>query len=415
MKHRHRSSWLLLLLSALLINLACSSDGTTSNPDSHVGSDAGADAIDGTDQSGADAIDGTYQSVWIGVDDFINEQMATAQIAGLAVGVVSGGEVVFTGSYGLANIEQNRPVTGDTPFMLASVSKTVTATALMQTVEKGQIDLNQEVGTYVTFEVDNPRVDGESIIMMHLATHTSGIKDNWDNIPYGEGDSNIGLGEFVEGYIVPGGDWYDALDNFHPWAPGTEYDYGNVATALAGYVIEVVAETPFDDFCETHIFKPLGMSNTGWHLADFDPDDVAMPYKWSGGEFAAYGHYGYPDYPDGQLRSSVSDLSRFLIAIMQGGVLDGTRILEQATIETMLTPQVPAIAPTQMVYWYQTEIDGRTVIGHNGGDDGVATEMFFDPELRIGVILLMNVDRTTVVEDAAAKIEVLLFERAAEL
>jgi len=192
--------------------------------------------------------------------------------------------------------------------------------------------------------------------------------------------------------------------------PGESYDYCNVATALAGYVVETVGTQPFDDHCDAEIFAPLSMDDTGWHLADFDPDDVAMPYRNTPSGFVAYGHFGYPDYPDGQLRTSAADLGRFLAAISSGGELDGGRILEAGTVEELLTAQVPEVDATQYVYWYATTVVGRSVIGHNGGDNGVATEMYFDPETGVGVVVLANVDWGQTMEPAIEAIEERLFE-----
>jgi len=265
------------------------------------------------------------------------------------------------------------------------------------------------------FAVDNPRTEDEVITVLHLVTHTSAIRDNWGNMPYAQGDSPIALGEFLEGYLVAGGPWYDANNNFYDYLPGETYNYGNVASALAGYLPEATTGVPLDDQCDADLFAPLGMDHTGWHLADFDAADVAMPYAWTGSQYMAYGHFGYPDYPDGQLRTSVNDLAAFLAAITGGGELDGARVLESATVDEMLSPQVPDVDPTQFVFWYQTSIAGRTVVGHNGGDQGVATEMYFSSDSGIGVIVLMNVDWGFLNEPAVVAIEELLFETAEAL
>ena len=367
------------------------------------------------DDTGPRSDDTGTDEAWADVSADIEELRAAANIAGLAVAVTRPGEVVWTQGFGLADVEAERPVSTDTPFMLASVSKTVTGVAVMHAIESGDLTLDTDINTRLPFEVDNPQVDDETILLRHLVTHTSGIRDNWGNMPYSDGDSPHALGDFLEGYLVAGGKWYSATDNFNAIPPGTAFDYSNVATALAGYTVEATTGSAFDDYCDAHIFDVLGMESTGWHLADFADDTVAMPYAYSNGEHVAYGHYGYPDYPDGQLRSSINDLSRFLAAISNGGEIDGDRVLSEETVEALLSPQVPSVTSTQFVFWYGSSSQGRSLIGHSGSDLGVATDMAFEPETGNGVILLMNIGWDDPVRESAAEIIALLFERAESL
>jgi len=332
------------------------------------------------------------QGPWSDAADFIEEQMAMAHIPGLAVAVTRPGEVLWTGAFGLANRETNLEVTADTPFMLASVSKTVTAAAVMHAWQEGDFDLDDDINTLLPFIVDNPRVEGEEISVRHLVSHTSGIKDNWGQMPYADGDSPHSLGAYLEGYLVQGGSWFHATKNFYENMPGTAREYGNIATALAGFVVEATTDTPFDEYSKAYIFDVLSMENTGWHLADFDPATVAMPYEYVNGQYEALGHYGYADYPDGQLRCSVADLARFLAAISNQGQLGEVQILKPETVAEMLSPQFSSVDKGQLVFWYESTVAGRAVIAHNGGDKGVATQMVFSPETGIGVIVLTNTD-----------------------
>lgn len=359
------------------------------------------------------------------LDLLVEGQMEAASIPGLGAALVSQGEVVWSKGYGLRSVSPSRPALADTPFMLASVSKTVTATAVMQLVEDGVLALDDDIDDILGFPVDNPRVPGDEVITVrHLLTHTSGLAD--DDFVYGGypgepdslyvlGDSPIALGTFLEGYYVPGGDWYDADTNFTPNAPGTSYLYSNVATALLGHLVEASTGTPLDDWCDANIFAPLAMANTGWHLADFSASAVAMPYESFGGAFYEYGQYGYPDYPNGQLRSSAADLARYLAAYANGGALGPVRILEESTVDAMLTVQFPSVDPTQGLSWYYETIAGRDVVGHNGGDYGVTTDMFFDPATGDGAIVLVNVDDSGAVVKAMSRIEEALFRLGASL
>jgi len=277
-----------------------------------------------------------------------------------------------------------------TPFSLASVSKSFIAVATMQAVEDGLVTLDTPVDDLVDFDLDNPKLDGETISLVHLATHTAGIRDTREyDRAYVMGDPEVGLGEFVEGYLVPGGEWYHDR-SWRSWEPGDEASYSNVGAALAAHALEGATATPFEDLTHDQIFAPLGMEHTAWFLADLDEAEVAMPHEWSGGAYEPYGHYGFPTWPDGQLRSSVDDLSRYLAAIQAGGELDGVRILDQASVDEMLSDQAPEVMEGHGVFWYEQQREGRTTWGHSGGDFGVMTEMFFDREAGVGVVFMLH-------------------------
>jgi CubicO group peptidase (beta-lactamase class C family) len=333
------------------------------------------------------------------------------------VAVIAGGEVLLARGYGVLSIESEALVTADTPFMVASISKVVTATALMQLVEGGDLNINEPINNLLPFGVDNPRTEDEIILLRQLLTHTSGIRDRnnlWGELGdadalYVPGDSPIALGDFMEGYLVADGEWYREA-NFYPLMPDVGLRYSNIAFALAGHIVETVSGTPLDDHCDASIFSTLNMANTGWHLADFDVDTVAVPHSGYGGDRTPYGHYGYPDYPDGQLRSSAADLARFLLAFDQGGALDGGRILEESTVDQMWTPQVPEVDDTQGLGWYWWNENGVDGVGHEGADYGVATQMFLDVDSGVGVIVLANVDWSSATTPAIMRISERLFE-----
>ncbi|NDJ77542.1 MAG: beta-lactamase family protein, partial [Chloroflexi bacterium] len=317
--------------------------------------------------------------------------LAETGIPGMAMAVVTPDGVAWSAGYGFANIEDGIPVTADTPFQLASVSKTMTGTSLMVAVESGALSLDDNINDLLPFAVDNPNVEGEVILVRHLVTHTSSVVDNWPvyDSMYGPGDPTIPLGDFLDGYLVPGGEWYDGAVNYADWMPGEVSDYSNVGAALAGYLVEATTGVPLNEYARATIFEPLGMTNTGWFLAEFDDTSlIAMPYDEDN---EAYGYYGFVTWPDGLLRSSANDMGRFLAMVMNGGELDGVRILEQATVDQMLSPQLPDVTGEFGVFWTLGEA-GPGTIGHSGGDPGVSTFVYFQPEWGVGVVLLFNSD-----------------------
>ncbi|HWT78730.1 MAG TPA: serine hydrolase domain-containing protein, partial [Candidatus Methylomirabilis sp.] len=342
------------------------------------------------------------------LDAFITQSMVQGGHPGLAALIIKHGAVVWSGNYGLAQVQPAVAVTDDTLFMLGSVSKTVTAAAILQLWEQGRFGLDDDINDYLPFRVVNPHFPDVPITFRMLLTHSSSIQDNsWmclGSHMYSDGDSPISLRDFVEGRLVPGGAYYASSYMVAP--PGTVFDYSNVGFTLVGYLVESISGTPFDAYTQQNIFDPLGMDSTGWHLADLGSASIAMPYRCNNNSsdgksaFVAhpFGQYGYPDYPDGSLRTSARQLAQFLGAIMNGGELDGVRILKASTVQAMLTPVGPP-RPDLGGGWmsirfgtgWMSATDGEDWYwGHGGADRGVSTMMFFRPSDGTGVIVLAN-------------------------
>jgi CubicO group peptidase (beta-lactamase class C family) len=334
----------------------------------------------------------------------LDAQLAAQDVPGLAAAIVKGDRILCTAAAGTADFDQHRPVTPDTLFLIASVSKLVTATALMQLYERGKFRLGDDINHYLPFRITVPQAPDSPITFRQLLTHTGSIDDNDAiiNCPgtcnYGSrlgamvtrgADSPILLADFIRGYFEPGGVYYDSDENFQGGPPGTIYDYSNMGFVLIGYLVETIAGMPFDRYCDESIFKPLGMQETSWRLAGIDRSLLAMPYDKAAAGWVAYGHYGEPDYPDGMLRTSVNELARFLLAFMQGGSNEGAEILGPATVQEMLRSQT-ALEKSQGLGWMRRTLDGRTLWGHDGSDNGATAAMWFDPEAEEGVILFSN-------------------------
>ena len=354
------------------------------------------------------------------LDTFISWCLWTARIPGLAAAIVKDGRIAWHKNYGYSRIYLRNPVTDETLFQLASVSKTVVAVALMQVWEEGGIDLDADVNTYLPFQVKSPLYPDTPITARMLMTHTSTIRDNWNILQsyyvWGK-DSPLTLEEFLEEYLSPNGKDYNANLNFGNSQPGTTYEYSNVGATLAAYLVELISGMPFDIYCKRNIFAPLGMDNTYWRLEDMDLAAVAMPYGyfWFFHLYYPFGFYTYPDYPDGRLTTNALQLARFLIMFIQGGTYDGTQVLAEETVQEIRRVQYPQVDAQQGLLWYFKELDGMKLLGHNGGELGVATEMFFRPDNGTGVILLMNGDWSRLNYNVIMEIEARLFSFADSL
>ncbi len=324
------------------------------------------------------------------LNDFISDYIEENHIPGLSASVIQDGDIIWTGSFGNAYFNPWVPVSDSTLFMLASITKTVTGTALMQLYEQGLFELHDPVNDYLPFEVHHPQYPNTDITFFMLLTHTSGIRDNWSVMPYYPGDSPIPLGEYLEDYLVPGGAYYHPILNFTPWQPGTNYEYCNNAIALVGYLVEILSGIHLEDYCQANLFPLVDMHETSYFLANLDSMHVAMPFYWNGNVYVSYGHFGYSDYPSGQLRTSAPQLLQFLTSYMQWGTYLGNTVLDSATVAMMTQPQIPAIDPTQGLIWYSINLGGRQLWGHGGGDAGVSTEMYMCREENSGVVILTN-------------------------
>lgn len=369
-----------------------------------------------------------------GLDDFIQEKIKANNVPGVAACIVEKNGIVWSRGFGWADIENKIPMTDHTIQNIASVSKTITATAVMQLWERGRFKLDDDVNKYLPFQVRNPHFPDCPITFRQLLTHRSSIKDGPAyGASYACGDPAISLKDWLKDYLTPGGKYYSESENFHTWKPGTveipsgPRAYSNVGFGLLGYLVEVISGTDFSRYCQKNIFTPLGMKSTGWYLADVNIADHAIPYTYlpegrtvdgllprypgwhlkTGGYFA-HCLYSFPNYPDGLIRTSVRDLSCFLRAYMNDGAYGNKELLKKATIQTMLSDEHFG----RGLCWDKMELkNGDVVWGHSGRDPGVVTQMLFRPKDRVGVIIFFNCDS---VGNALQDIRERLFEEAAK-
>jgi CubicO group peptidase (beta-lactamase class C family) len=332
------------------------------------------------------------------LDEAIEQQMRAAKIPGAAVAVVKDGEIVFAEGYGYADPVTMRPVTPDTLFTIASVSKTVTGTALMELYEQGQFDLDEDINRYLPFPVRNPSYPGDMVTFRMLLTHTSSIIDSavYDSsytlISGGDyEDSPISLENFLVDYFSKDGQYYDAKNNYSKNKPGTTYQYSNIGFGLAAYLVEQISGMPFDVFCKEEIFVPLGMYTTGWFFRDIDKDIMAVPTMYTAWNraYKRVGFYGYPTYTDGALKTSVNEYARFLsLFLPKIGETGQTNILQPETVAEMLKIQFDDKDTQIGLVWHLT---GNTY-QHSGGDPGISTITAFNPKKNLGIIVFTNGD-----------------------
>jgi CubicO group peptidase (beta-lactamase class C family) len=295
-------------------------------------------------------------------DEWMQAQMSAARIPGVALAIIDAGEILRTASYGWADIAEQRPMQTHSLLNIASVTKTITATAVMQLFEQDKLALDEDVNRYLPFPVRNSRHAGTALTIRHLLTHTSSIADGpaYD-ASYACGDPQVPLGEWLRHYFTVDGRSWDPERNFHPWAPGQGSGYSNVAYGLLGYLVELLSGSSYANYCAQRIFAPLGMRNSRFLIAGMRRDAHATPYTYmsesdeSGraavplaerGWTASAGKsgtqvphclYSFATPPDGLARTSAIELARFAVAITNRGAIDGQRILAPETVLAMLS------------------------------------------------------------------------------
>lgn len=349
------------------------------------------------------------------LDAAMERERNAAHVSGMSVAIVRHGELVWSGGYGMADRERGVRASPDTVYYLASVAKTVTATALMQQWEREprRFALDDDVGAAGTlpFTVRNPRFPDVPITYRQLMTHSSSIEDTAivDDLVV-PGDGPIPLATFIHGYLVSGGQYFDPA-NWGGSAPGSHYEYSNSGATLLGYVAERLAGEPLDAWCDARIFRPLGMARTSWKLAAIPPGDIAIGYDGEGGGFEAMPRYGQdPAYPSGALQSTATDMAKFLAAISRGGTYRGARILREETVAEMrrVQPVIDGLEEDYGLIFYYEDWGGHRLFGHSGAYEGFTTEMWLDAATDTGIVLLTNADDPD--EDAMERIVTTLIE-----
>ncbi len=314
------------------------------------------------------------------------------KIPAVSVLIFEESTVLYENYFGKSDLEQNTPLTSEDIFLLASVSKVVTATALLQLFEEGKFALDDRINDYLPYPVSIPN-ENTPITFRMLLTHTSGIADGsaLDGQYYYNQDSPVALDDFLQNYLVPGGRYYNASENFHNFKPGTQHEYSNVGSALIGALVEHISGKDFNTYCKENIFEPLGMTHTFWRLEEAVQANASMvrPYNYENNRWEPIPHYTFTDYPNGGLRSSARDIHQFLAAYVQNGSSQNYQLLEPATIRAMVTPQILSIDAQVGLHVFLMDA-ANELWGHDGGEEGVATIMAFNTTTKVGAIIFTN-------------------------
>ncbi len=313
-------------------------------------------------------------------DSFFAAQMEELRIPGVAFIFVEGGEVVLAKGYGYSDLEKRTPMSADTTVMrIGSISKVFVATAVMQLVEQGTLDLDADINQYLTtFQIED--AFDEPVTLAQLLTHTAGFEDP----PY--------VSNTDPALVEPLGPYLAKTMSARTDAPGETFRYSNHGFALAAYVVEEVSGQPFDQYVAEHIMRPLGMAQTGYLLSPPLPEGLAVGYAYQEGTQVPQPVDYDNDYPGGSIVSTAADMARFMRAHLQDGCYQDVCILQPETEAEMQRRQVDTPYEGQAVTYGFTEgtQDGQRLLGHSGAIRGFGSIMDLLPEHDMGYFFSFN-------------------------
>ncbi|WP_173021409.1 serine hydrolase [Lewinella sp. W8] len=341
---------------------------------------------------------------------------SNADAPGFGVSVVKDDVLLYQQSFGMADIDANRPYTNQTIQPIGSISKTFVAAAVVKAIEQGYFTLDTDINDVLPLPIINPKRPDDIIRVRHLVTHTSGLLDEEDtytqayHILPGEDTSSPGaqllqgalgieqratlpLEDFLADYYLPEGGLYSP-DNFANTAPGTTWSYSNIATSLMAYLVEIATETSFEQYVTENILTPLAMEQSGYQVAPFAPGQLAQLY-WDPG--TPLPRYANESYPDGSLLTSNEQLAAFLTDMMRGargesGILfnpSGYQMLFSALLPPGMVPT--DLGENQGIFWFHS----GNIIRHDGSDPGTTCNLEFRTDGTAGYLLLTNMDAST--------------------
>lgn len=325
------------------------------------------------------------------LDGVMADQLSSHEVVGATIAVVKDGELFFVKGYGYSDLESGTPMNGETALVRpGSVSKLLTWTALMQLVEQGKVELDADVNNYLK-TLQLPDTFSAPITIRNLLTHTEGLEDG-------------GLGYLIVGSADELRPMREFLALHQPervrppttdFSSGENASYSNWGTALAGVIIEDVTGQTFDDYIQTHILTPLGMTQSTFAepLPAALAANMAQGYVREGGrikpkDFEFIHNFG----PAGSLTASAPDMARFMLAHLQDGEYQGARILKPQTAQLMHSRQ---FSPSPHVNgsglgFYETRINGRRLLSHAGDTMAFHSDLHLLKEQGIGLFVSYN-------------------------
>lgn len=304
---------------------------------------------------------------------------------GIAVLIAKQGRVVYTGAFGVADLETREPITTKTLFNLGSLSKTFVANAILILEEHHQLSLDDKLSKYFP-AFKHPEL-ADRVTLRHLLTHTSGLPDN--RPVEAEWDFYLSAKDAENWYPITQA---DALE----FEPGAKFQYSNPAYNALALVVEQVSGRKWQDFVRDEIFLPSGMRTSTITDGPYPEKGVAHGYVHEGDDGSGpLKEYDYGEYPtfaaagNGGVWSSVEELAHYEHALQAGRFLRPATVADSRTVKTFAN-WTSAEAPVIGWSWFIRELEGTPVIQHTGSQGGFSTQYFLVPDKGVLVVFLMN-------------------------
>jgi len=318
--------------------------------------------------------------------------MKKYEAVGLSVAVVKNNELIYTHAFGLKNKEKQIPLSESDMFRIASISKSFSATSVMQLVEQKKLSLDDDIGKLIGFNVRNPKFPNTVITLKMMLSHTSSLNDS--------------EGYFTLDVINPNKnqDWAKC---FNDYEPGKGYQYCNLNFNMVGTVIERVSGERFDAYVKRHVLSPLKLYG-GYCVDSLDNSRFATLYAYDGkeGSFVASPDayaprreilsnyvmgYSTPVFsPTGGMKISAPDLARYMMMHMNYGRANGTVIMSKKSARLMQTKIAEEEGYAMAMTNRPDLIPGKQMVGHTGSAYGLYSAMFFHPKEKFGIVVITN-------------------------
>lgn len=323
----------------------------------------------------------------------IAQLMHETPVMGLSVAVVKNNKLIYTKAFGLKDAEAKVPLSTTDLFRIASISKSFSATSIMQLIEKKKLSLEDDVSDLMGFKVRHPKYPQTVITLRMLLSHTSSLNDS--------------EGYFTFDAINPekNANWQKCYNNYEP---GKGYQYCNLNFNMAGGIIEKFSGERFDKYVFNHVLKPLKLYG-GYNVNELDQNRFANIYEYNtnSGKFvlspSAYATraeeiasytmgYSTPLFsPTGGMKISAPDLAKYMMMHMNFGKAQGRkRIISKKSSQIMQTPLSDKENYGLALHQTTKLIPGETMTGHTGSAYGLYSAMFFEPQKKFGIVVISN-------------------------
>lgn len=338
------------------------------------------------------------------LEPLIEQVVASCELAGLAIGIVREDEVVYAKGFGVRSIATREPVTAQSLFHLASVSKPFVATAVMQLVEQGKVELEAPVVSYLPyFTMRDER--HRAMTVQQMLSHVAGMPDeldyHWDQPEDDDGALERYVRSLASASLL--------------FAPGKRFAYSNIAYEVLGDLIAKVSGQPFETYMRVHLLHPLGMSTSTFLKQDVPAELATAPHvRVPRLMLSPIYPYHRAHAPSSTLHSSALEMCLWARANLQRGSLDGKHILSAGSYDLLWHPyaRVGDDDPPEDIglSWFLGAYRGQRRISHGGSDTGFQSSFGLLPDSGLGVVVLANALPAPVYEIRQAALDILLGE-----